>query len=218
MLYAEDDLVPISALQHIAFCERQCALIHVEQVWEENRLTVEGRNLHDRVHEADAESRPGIRIVRGLRLRSLRLGLTGIADVVEFHSVPQSQISDLRSQKPFPVEYKRGKTKVDDCDAIQLCAQAICLEEMLHVAIPCGALFYGISRRRQNVAFDEDLRALTEQSAQRVHALVESGITPPAEYGPKCENCSLKEICLPKETGGSRSASGYLAKHLKSLI
>ena len=138
-MYTEDDLLPISGLQHLLFCERQCALIHLEQVWAENRLTVEGKNMHDRVHEREAESRPGIRIVRALRLRSLRLGLTGMADVVEFHLD-----SGVRSQGlPFPVEYKRGKPKADYSDSVQLCAQAICLEEMLSCTIPAGALFYG---------------------------------------------------------------------------
>ena len=210
MTYSEDELVPISALQHMAFCERQCALIHVEQVWEENRLTVEGRNLHERVHERDAVSRPGVRIVRGLRLRSLRLGLAGVADVVEFHDIGGG------TGRPFPVEYKRGKPKADDCDKVQLCAQALCLEEMLDCAVSSGALFYGTPRRRLDVDFDESLRARTAQAAQRVHALIGGGVTPPPVYGPKCDNCSLKELCLPKETGGGRSVARYLEECLKS--
>ena len=209
-MFSEDDLVPISALQHIAFCERQCALIHVEQAWEENRLTVEGRNMHDRVHERDTENRPGVRIVRGLRLRSLRLGLAGVADVVEFHRDTGG------ADRPLPVEYKRGKPKDDDCDRVQLCAQALCLEEMLECDIPGGAVFYGTTRRRLDVDFDADLRAETEQAARRVHALVESGVTPPAAYGPKCENCSLAGLCLPKQTGGGRSVERYLEECLKS--
>jgi CRISPR-associated exonuclease Cas4 len=208
-MYAEDELVPISALQHMAFCERQCALIHVEQAWEENRLTVEGRNMHDRVHEHASESRPGIRVARGLRLRSLRLGLTGVADVVEFHLSPSD------ADRPFPVEYKRGKPNAYDCYKVQLCAQVFCLEEMLDCVITCGALFYGTTRRRLDVDFDDELRAHTEQAAQRVHALIESGVTPPAEYGPKCEKCSLKELCLPKETGGGRSVQRYLDRMLR---
>jgi CRISPR-associated exonuclease Cas4 len=217
-MYSEDDLLPISALQHLLFCERQCALIHLEHVWQENRLTVEGHHLHERVHEQDAESRPGIRIVRGLRLRSLRLGLAGIADVVEFHGPLKSEISDLRSQKPFPVEYKRGKPKADDSDKVQLCAQALCLEEMLNGAIPDGALFYGTTRRRQDVAFDAALRDLTTRAADRLHRLLEASATPPAVYGPKCDNCSLKEVCLPKETGGGRSVGRYMERYLKSEI
>jgi CRISPR-associated exonuclease Cas4 len=217
-MYSEDELLPISALQHLLFCERQCALIHLEHVWQENRLTVEGHHLHERVHEQDAESRPGIRIVRGLRLRSLRLGLAGIADVVEFLNLLESQISDLRFQKPFPVEYKRGKPKPDDSDKVQLCAQALCLEEMLNCTIPDGALFYGTTRRRFDVSFDAALRTRTEQAAQRAHALIATGITPPAVYGPKCDQCSLKEVCLPRETSGGRSVASYMERCLKSEI
>jgi len=144
MTYTEDDLIPISALQHFVFCERQCALIHIEQAWTENRLTAEGRLLHERVHDQGGESRAGVRIERGLPLRSLRLGLVGVADVVEFHPLSEG------GWRPFPVEYKRGKPKRNACDEIQVCAQALCLEEMLGVRIPAGALFYGKTHRSQN--------------------------------------------------------------------
>ena len=128
-MYCEDDLIPISALQHLVFCPRQCALIHVEQVWTENVFTAEGRGLHEKVHETEAESRPGVRIVRGLRLRSLELGLVGQADVVEFHVDAGGAAVPGREgrYRPFPVEYKRGKPKIDVCDEVQLCAQAMCL-------------------------------------------------------------------------------------------
>lgn len=211
-MYSEDDLLPISALQHMLFCERQCALIHIEHIWEENRLTVEGKNMHERVHEQATENRPGIRIARGLRLRSLQLGLVGMADVVEFHLAPKSQISNLKSPfQPFPVEYKRGKPKADHSDEVQLCAQALCLEEMLDVSIPAGALFYGTTRRRLDVAFDGQLRALTCNTAERLHALIWAGVTPPPVYGPKCEHCSLLNICLPKSSASQKSAVQYLA-------
>ncbi len=200
-MYAEDELLPISALQHLLFCERQCALIHVEQVWAENRYTAEGRVLHERAHEASSEWRDGVRIVRGLRLRSLRLGLIGIADVVEFHACV-----------PFPVEYKRGKPKTNACDEVQLCAQAICLEDMLDCEITAGALFYGKTRRRKDVAFDAQLRALTENAAQRLHALVRAGAIPVAVYEPKCESCSLKDVCMPEV---QRSALQYLQKEVE---
>ncbi|MBI3986818.1 MAG: CRISPR-associated protein Cas4 [Lentisphaerae bacterium] len=212
MTYAEDELLPISALQHLAFCERQCALIHVEQAWAENRLTAEGRILHDKVHEADAESRGDVRVVRGLRLRSLRLGLIGMADVVEFHR-PSAELKTSEWQ-PFPVEYKRGKPKHDTCDDIQLCAQAMCLEEMLNCRIPAGALFYGAIRRRHDVVFDAALRQKTEDTALRLHELVAAGITPPACYGKKCENCSLLSLCMPETAGGGKSADRYLDKML----
>lgn len=210
-MFSEDDLLPISALQHLLFCERQCALIHIEQVWEENRLTAEGRNLHERVHRQESESRPGIRIARGLRLRSLRLGLVGMADVVEFHM--NSQISDLGSPpgQPFPVEYKRGQPKPDHCDEVQLCAQALCLEEMLGVAIPAGALFYGTTRRRQDVAFDDPLRTLTVKTTERLHALIGMGFTPGPVYGPKCEHCSLLNVCMPRNVRLGPSVAQYLS-------
>ena len=130
-MFTEDNLLPISALQHLLFCERQCALIHLERAWQENRLTAEGRIMHERVHEGGDETRRDVRIVRGLRLRSLALGLVGIADVVEFHraadgvAVPES----AGTWRPFPVEYKRGRPKSEPWDAVQLCAQALCLEE-----------------------------------------------------------------------------------------
>jgi len=129
MPYAEDDLLPLSGLQHLVFCERQWALIHIEQMWSENRLTAEGRALHDRAHDAGSESRPGLRIARGLRLRSLRLGLSGQADVVEFRAAPSgvSLPAENGLWQPFPVEYKRGRPKPDHCDHVQLCAQALCL-------------------------------------------------------------------------------------------
>jgi CRISPR-associated exonuclease Cas4 len=204
MTYTEDDLLPLSGLQHMLFCERQCALIHVEQVWDENRLTAEGRIMHEKVHEADSESRRDVRIEYGLPLRSLRLGLIAKADVVEFHK----KSDDV--WMPFPVEYKHGKPKKDDPDRVQLCAQAMCLEEMLDVVIPEGAIFYGKPRRRENVAFDGELRKKTEETAQRFHALVESGRTPKPVYAKRCENCSISEQCLPKTVEKGRSINKYL--------
>jgi len=202
--YSENELLPISALQHLMFCERQCALIHVEQLWVENRLTVEGKNLHDKVHDADSECRGDVRIVRGLRLRSFCLGLSGIADVVEFHA-------DI----PFPVEYKRGKPKPDICDKVQLCAQALCLAEMTGVAVSEGAIFYGKPRRRLAVNLSEELQASTRDAAVRLHALFDSGKTPSAVYEKKCMNCSLKHLCLPESAGAGKSARRYLGQMLK---
>jgi CRISPR-associated exonuclease Cas4 len=203
-MYAEDQLLPLSGLQHLEFCERQWALIHIEQQWAENRLTAEGRLLHETAHAAGAESRPGVTICRGLSLRSLRLGLVGQADVVEFHA-----------KQPFPVEYKRGKPKSANCDRIQLCAQALCLEEMLGCAIPGGALFYGVTRRRLDVGFDTPLRADVERMAVRMHDLYEAGKTPMAKEEPKCGNCSLLEICMP---GKDRSVSRYLRASIKGAL
>ncbi|HOK67603.1 MAG TPA: CRISPR-associated protein Cas4 [Anaerohalosphaeraceae bacterium] len=142
-MYAEADYLPLSALQHWVFCPRQCGLIHLEQVWDENRLTAEGRILHQRVHEMSDEFRSDISIVRGLRIYSRRLGLIGQADVVEFHRAPTGiALPDAEGiWQPYPVEYKRGSPKMDACDEVQLCAQAICLEEMLGIAVPQGAFF-----------------------------------------------------------------------------
>lgn len=205
MTYTEDELIQLSALQHIVFCERQCALIHIEQVWSENLFTAEGRILHDKVDTADRESRRNIRIEYGVPMRSLRLGLIGKADVVEFHRHGDTWV-------PFPVEYKRGKPKPTNCDKVQLCAQALCLEEMMNIEILEGALFYGQTRHRLDVKFDSALRKETEVASVRLHELIESGITPKAEYSKKCEKCSLVELCLPK---ASNKASSYLLKVLE---
>jgi len=215
-MYTEDELLPLSALQHICFCERQCALIHIEQQWTENRYTAEGRIMHERVHMANHESRGKIRIACGVPLRSLTLGLVGQADVVEFHKM---EADDGRSHlwQPFPVEYKRGKAKKENWDRVQLCAQAICLEEMVGLVILCGALFYGKTRRRQEVKFDGNLRAETADTARRLHDLVASGRTPEPVYAARCESCSFLELCLPKTMGGQKSALAYLQKIVKSI-
>ena len=184
----EEALIPISALQHYLFCPRQCALIHLERLWAEDGTTAEGRILHERVDAGSGETRGAVRIARGVQLRSLALGVAGRADVVEFRGDPP---------RPFPVEYKRGRPKAHRADEVQLCAQAICLEEMLGQAVPEGALFYGEVRRRHRVSFDADLRALTAQTAAAARANILGGITPPPLRIPGCDNCSLKLLCLP---------------------
>ena len=203
-MYHEEELLPISGLQHIMFCERQCALIHLEGIWSENWLTAKGRIMHENTHDERISRRRGVRVERGMAIRSLELGLTGKADVVEFHS-----------DSVFPVEYKRGKPKANDCDRVQLCAQALCLEEMLGRAIWKGALFYSLTRRRLDVVFDDGLRQITHDSARRFHTLVRAGDTPKAVYSVKCESCSLIEDCLPKMTNGRKSALDYLANASK---
>ena len=207
-MYGTEDLVQLSALQHMVFCPRQCALIHIEQIWTESGRTAEGRIMHERVHDESRESRGDIRIDYGVALRSLRLGLIGKADVVEFHRKPDS------AWLPFPVEYKRGKPKADDCDKVQLCAQAICLEEMLSASIPAGALFYGQTRHRLDVVFDEALRRETEETARLAHDLIVSGRTPPPVYKKRCESCSLMADCLPKTIQKQRSVKNYLTRIL----
>jgi len=206
-MYCKDDLLPLSALQHLLFCERQCALIHIEQVWQENLFTAQGRILHERVDRGGKTLGSNVHIAYSLLLRSLRLGLTGKADAVEFHRKVKN---GRKVWHPFPVEYKRGRPKSDDCDRVQLCAQAICLEEMLDVEISCGALFYGKIRRRHDVAFDPALRQKTEEAARRLHELIASGKTPPPVSTSKCKSCSLLDICIPKACKGTRSAKDYL--------
>ncbi|MCU0858909.1 MAG: CRISPR-associated protein Cas4 [Pontiellaceae bacterium] len=204
MSFADSDLLPLSALQHYVYCPRQCALIHVEQQWSENRFTAEGRAQHDRVDRPEAETRDGVRTEYAVPLRSLRLGLIGKADSIEFHGIQsnfKSEISNLKSPvRVFPVEHKRGKPKPDHCDWVQLCAQALCLEEMMQIGIPEGAIFYGQPRRRQPVVFTPELRAETEAVAQKLHELILNGKTPPPEYdAKKCSACSLFDICMPQK-------------------
>lgn len=207
-MYSEDDFIQLSALQHYAFCPRQCALIHVEQMWSENLLTAQGRLMHEHVHEEGDESRGDLYIERGVALRSFTLGLIGKADVIEYHRQTDG------NWLAFPVEYKRGKAKPDNSDKIQLCAQAICLEEMRNVRIPAGAIFYGKTRKRLDVAFDDALRWETQDTAQKTHALLESGRTPGPVYGRRCENCSLIAECMPQTIQKKRSVESYLKREL----
>ncbi|MBF0520103.1 MAG: CRISPR-associated protein Cas4 [Nitrospirae bacterium] len=219
MLFSEDDLIQLSALQHLVFCQRQCALIHIEQVWDENLYTAEGRIMHEHVDSGKTETRGDVRVATGVPLRSLALGLSGKADVVEFHKIRNDSNKKRITWQPFPVEYKRGKPKHDNCDKVQLCAQAICLEEMLNIEVNHGALFYGTTRRRLDVLFDDGLRHETTQAALRVHELIESGITPPPVYSPKCKNCSLLNICLPdKIKKGFLSVETYIKKCLTQVV
>ncbi len=213
-VFAEDDLVPISALQHYVFCPRQCALIHIERIWNENRLTAEGRLLHERVHDAESESRPNLRITRGLRLCSFRIGIAGIADVVEFIGEPNgSAIPGLQGRwRPRPIEYKRGRPKLDRSDAVQVCAQALCLEEMLNVDVREGGIYYGRPRRRQTVLFTDSLRDETEQIVYQTRRLIRSGETPAATPDGRCRSCSLSDYCLPGTAGIKKSARRYLEK------
>jgi len=209
MSYPEDNLLPISALQHLAFCERQCALIHVEQVWDENLFTAQGRIMHEKVHSETAERRRDIRVEYGMPIRSLRLGVSGKADVIEFHRTPEG------NWQPFPVEYKRGKPKPDNRDAVQLCAQALSLEEMLNAHVPQGAIYYGKEHRRTEVLFDESLRKETEATALRLHQLIAAGKTPPPVYEKKCDTCSLLNICLPRSLQKRPRVEKYIADMLK---
>ncbi|HRY15353.1 MAG TPA: CRISPR-associated protein Cas4 [Candidatus Competibacteraceae bacterium] len=205
----DDELIPLSALQHYLYCPRQCALIHVERLWAENRYTAEGRLIHDRADEPGTEMRHGIRTATAMPLINRALGMTGIADVVEFRETPDGL-------HPYPVEYKRGRPKQHQADEVQLCAQALCLEEMLDTRISEGALFYGKTRRRRIVAFDTGLRALTVETVQHIRRMVEEGQTPAADYEPKrCDACSLNELCQPRSMGRRGTVIGWLERQLR---
>jgi CRISPR-associated exonuclease Cas4 len=204
----DDDLVPLSALQHHLFCPRQCGLIHIERQWAENRFTAEGRLLHEKADGGAGDRRGKVRTLRALPLRSVKYGLTGVADVVELRGTKTAPL-------PCPVEYKRGKPKAHRADEVQLCAQALCLEEMFNVSIPEGALFYGETRRRTIVALDEDLRALTVDTVAAVRAMLTSCVTPPAVYAKRtCDACSLIEICRPRRLSRPPRVADWLAAEL----
>lgn len=199
----EADYIMISALQHFMFCTRQCALIHIEQLWQENYFTTSGVVFHEKAHTAGNESRKSLHIARDLKIASSRYGISGKNDVVEFVHVDYK--TDFSIKLPgvrgywsvFPVEYKRGRTKEEPWDEVQLCAQALCLEEMLHVIIEKGALFYGAERRRKIVYFDSTLRALTIATIEKTSALISIGETPPPIINKRCKSCSLNEYCFP---------------------
>jgi CRISPR-associated exonuclease Cas4 len=204
----DDDLIPISALQHYLYCPRQCALIHVERLWAENRQTAEGRLLHKRTDQPSIESRKGIRTATAMPIVDTILGITGVADVVEFHHRDGVDY-------PFPVEYKRGRPKAHRADDVQLCAQGLCLESMLGLQVESGALYYGESARRQLVPFDNELRALTQRTIDSVRALIASGSTPVACYeSRRCDACSLIDLCQPRLLNRPSSVQSWLEAQL----
>lgn len=228
-MYTEDDLQPVSLIQHLLFCERRAALVQIERIWTDNVFTVEGTHLHEKVDDdLQVESRGDVRISRGLILRSLEMGLIGKADVVEFHRVSKEEKTTSSGRaagipltgvsglwRPFPVDYKRGRLRNEAGYEAQLCAQAICLEEMLQVEVPRGAIYYGKTRRRKDIIFDEKLRRKTRQASVRLHELVNSGITPAVRYGKKCESCSLIDLCMPKTLVKNRSVNRYLLQGIE---
>jgi CRISPR-associated exonuclease Cas4 len=198
--WAEEEVVMISALQHYSYCSRQCALIHVEQVFDENLYTLRGHRVHERAHDPEGDLEDGVRVERGLSLFSERLGLIGKADVVEFRS----------GEAPYPVEYKSGPRRGSRHDDIQLCAQAMCLEEMLGKAVPRGAVFHHGSRRRREVALDSSLRRLTEETVREVRRLLVSGTVPPPVADARCPKCSLFDACMPFALAGMRDGAARL--------
>lgn len=213
--YKEEDYLQLSGLQHFLFCRRQWALIHIEQQWAENFRTVDGSLLHENAHDGGFRERRGNTLtVRGMKIHSARLGLSGECDVVEFRQDPNG-VPLARTEGtwlPYPVEYKRGSPKQGAYDEAQLCAQALCLEEMLCCDIPEGALYYGTERRRQTVAFTPELRQLVEHAVEEMHQLYQRGSTPKVKPTKGCNACSLKELCLPRLMRGS-SVAAYLRRN-----
>jgi CRISPR-associated exonuclease Cas4 len=219
--YAESDYIMISALRHVAVCPRQCALIHNEQLWEENRFTAEGDILHQRVDKGGEEKRGELITARSVRLNHPELGITGIADMVEFRKwSPQSADSPQEEEVmqtttelphrrgrwvPCPVEYKRGKSKLEDWDRVQLCAQTLCLESMYKIRIDRAALWYDSTKSREWVTLDEPLREKTLSLIAQAHELLRSGVTPPPVYDRRrCSACSLYETCRPRDYNPQR--------------
>ena len=201
MIYDEDDFLLISGIQHFAFCRRQWAMIHLEQQWKENLLTVEGRIVHEQCHdEGFSEKRRDLLTARGMRVFSRTLGAVGQCDVVEFHRQEDGvQIFGQEgSWQPAPVEYKRGKPKAEDCDRLQLAAQTMCLEEMLGGRIPTAYLYYAEIRRREEVDVSETLRQEVRDIFREMHDYARRGHTPKAKPKKQCQSCSLKELCLPR--------------------
>ena len=207
-MYPESDYLLLIGLQHLRFCPRQCALIHIEQQWSENFFTAAGRVQHEKVHGATAESRKAVKTERNLKIASALLGVTGCTDAVEFYS----------DGKIIPVEYKHGKPKENTSDEVQLCAQVICLEEMLDRTIDEGALFYFKIRRRISVPITDELRKETIGLAERFHRFVADGKTPRAVYSKKCESCSFIDECFPESAGKNKSAVDYIRRRLRQAV
>lgn len=209
----EDDLLPLRYLNDLLFCERRLALHLVEQIWKDNQYTAEGVYAHKKVDQSANLKRGDKRNVTGMMLVSYRLGVTGKADLVEFRSNHDGTSFTI----PYPVDFKRGKKRRWDNDEVQLCAQAMCLEEMLSVSVPAGAIFHIKSQHRREVLFDEYLRQQTITAAARLHEIVRTGITPPAEWKPRCKGCSLLETCMPKAWRPKATAAKYLADLIESM-
>lgn len=220
--YSEDESLLLSGIQHMAFCERQWALIHIEQRWEENVLTVEGKHVHERADNPfENETRGEIRTTRSVPVISRKLGLQGVADVVEYvrdDNLPEAETIFLNGRtgrwKVRPVEYKRGKPKPDDRDAVQLCAQAIALEEMLNITIKEGYLYYNETRRREIVIFDSRLRNHVEILSARMHWMASNGFIPVPRKEKHCLRCSLYEVCQPDWN----TSSGFVGKYLSEQL
>lgn len=219
MVFKEEDYLQLSGLQHFSFCRRQWALIHIENQWCEDLRTTEGRLMHAKAHDDSARERRGnLLIVRGVSVHSAELGVSGQCDVLEFYQdeggVPLTGCDGRWS--PYPVEYKHGQPKENPADRLQLCAQAMCLEEMLCCDILEGALFYGQNRRRERVAFTDELRQKVRDTLKEMHQLYQRGYTPKVKPSKSCNACSLKELCLPKLMR-TRPVKDYLAAAIEEI-
>ena len=220
MAFKEEEYLQLSGLQHFSFCRRQWALIHMEQQWAENVRTTDGRILHEKAHDSSIrEKRGDLIITRDMSIHSALLGVSGKCDVVEFHrgetGIPLPGQEGL--WQPYPVEYKRGSPKITDADRLQLCAQAMCLEEMLCCEIPEAALYYGEIRRREVVDLDPDLREKVRALLTEMHELYQRHHTPKVKPSKGCNACSLKELCLPKLMK-KRSVTDYLRKRMEDTL
>lgn len=230
--FKDDELLPLATLSDVVFCERRAGLHLLERAWRDNVFTAEGTVGHERVHSlTKTEVRGDLRIARGLLIRSLKLGLSGKADVVEFHRVvPPDDVVPVGYPsavplpgatglwRPYPVEYKRGRLRSNRSFEVQVCAQAMCLEEMLEIRIQRGAIFFGETARRLEVRFDADLRSETVSTALRLHEIMRSGATPQAKFENKCKKCSLLDVCMPKITGHPTKAQAYLLRMIREAL
>lgn len=218
MSYTDDEMLMLSGIQHFRFCPRQWALIHIEQIWEDNRLTFEGQLLHSHVDDPFyRKKKGGILTLRSVNIASKSLGLYGVADLIEMY--PSESVNSMTypgypgKWRPYPIEYKHGKPKPDFIDEVQLAAQAMCLEEMYGLEIYEGAIFYGLTQHRHEIRFSSELRLEVKKSAEEMHAMFETQKLPAAEKGRKCNSCSLKEECLP-QLSKKQKPSDYIKMNL----
>ncbi len=213
-MYDEENLILISAIQHYRFCPRQCALIHIENIWQENQYTAEGLLLHRKAHSIQKESRHNVVFQYGLPVRSLEIGIIGKCDLVEFR---YRDINNHNLINTIPIEYKRGKPKRDDYDALQLCAQSLCLEEMLNIAIHYGYLFYNKIRKRLKIYFNDNIRKQTIKIISEVRTLLDTKVVPKAIYSSICKRCSLYDQCKPEIFSKQLKTDNYLKKNIELL-
>lgn len=217
-MYLEDDYLMISGIQHFAYCRRQWALVHIEDKWQENYFTADGRAIHDRVHEQGIQDiRNGVLTIRGLNVSSAKYGISGTCDAVEFLPVNDGIALHGRDGlwQPLPVEYKRGRSKVNNCDRLQVTAQAVCLEEMFSCVIDCGFIFYKETRRREKVEITVDMRDELTKTLEEMHSYYRRGYTPRVKPTKKCEKCSLSSECMPSLLRSEENVDSYIRRHME---